>query len=170
MRSKRQYSVPVQEKLKRSKSKDEEKGLDPLPVIVLIDSLLGGPVCLVANLKLGLFAAICGGIMGYTTGKMFSDHGQVKSEISSFVIYLFYFREQEALLKGEYAEVCGKDSKDVRRKKMLKRIHEYEKSLESCNRLKKIEEKKARKIEENEKEHHDRGNVFGANVHCINPL
>ena len=77
VRSKRQYSVPVQEKLKKSKSKEEEKGMDPLPVMgaVIIASLLGGPVCLVANIKLGLFAAIGGGIMGYTTGKMFSDHG-----------------------------------------------------------------------------------------------
>ena len=42
---------------------------------VFIASVFGGPVCLIANLKLGMFAAIGGGIMGYTTGKMFSDHG-----------------------------------------------------------------------------------------------
>ena len=46
------------------------------------------------------------------------------------------------MLKGEYAEVCGKDAKGVRRKKMLKRIHEYEKFLENCNRMKKIENEK----------------------------
>ena len=28
----------------------------------------------VAGLKLGMFAAIGGGIMGYTTGKMFKEH------------------------------------------------------------------------------------------------
>ena len=46
----------------------EKGGMDPIPVFggVLIASVLGGPV---------VFAAIGGGIMGYTTGKMFSDHG-----------------------------------------------------------------------------------------------
>ena len=29
---------------------------------------------LVAGLKLGMFAAVGGGIMGYTTGKMFAEH------------------------------------------------------------------------------------------------
>ena len=45
------------------------------------------------------------------------------------------------MIKGEYAEVCGKDSKDARRKKMLKRIHEYDKVLENCNRLKELKKK-----------------------------
>ena len=57
---------------------------------------------------------------------------------------VYHFREQEAMIKGEYAEVCGagKDSKGAKRKKMLRRIHEYEKFLENCNRLKKVEEEK----------------------------
>ena len=50
------------------------------------------------------------------------------------------------MIKGEYADVCGKDSKGQRRKKMLKRIHEYEKFLENCNRLKKIEKEKQEKL------------------------
>ena len=67
-------------KKKRKKSEEEEEeeeGIDAIPIVcaVLIASVFGGPVCLIANLKLGMFAAIGGGIMGYTTGKMFSDHG-----------------------------------------------------------------------------------------------
>ena len=80
------------EQLKRKKKKkrkkeeveydyndDDQSKIDIIPIFcaVTIASILGGPVCLVANLKLGLFAAIGGGIMGYTTGRMFSDHGHV---------------------------------------------------------------------------------------------
>ena len=74
-----------QEKKKKKKKKkseeeeeeEEEEGIDAIPIVcaVLIASVFGGPVCLIANLKLGMFAAIGGGAMGYTTGKMFSDHG-----------------------------------------------------------------------------------------------
>ena len=67
-------------KKKKKKSEEEEEeegGIDAIPIVcaVFIASVLGGPVCLIANLKLGMFAAIGGGAMGYTTGKMFSDHG-----------------------------------------------------------------------------------------------
>ena len=64
--------------MKKEEDKEkEEGGIDPIPVFggVLIGSVLGGPVLLIAGLKLGMFAAIGGGIMGYTTGKMFSDYG-----------------------------------------------------------------------------------------------
>ena len=64
--------------MKKEEAKVKEKGgMDPIPVFggVLIASVLGGPVVFIAGLKLGMFAAIGGGIMGYTTGKMFSDHG-----------------------------------------------------------------------------------------------
>ena len=41
---------------------------------VFIATCIGGPAILVVGLKLGIIAAIGGGIMGYTTGKMFADH------------------------------------------------------------------------------------------------
>ena len=86
----------VEEQLKRKKKKrkkkeeadydyndDDQSKIDVIPIFcaVTIASILGGPVCLVANLKLGMFAAIGGGIMGYTTGRMFSDHGHVQTVV-----------------------------------------------------------------------------------------
>ena len=81
----RQNTAEEEEQTKKKKKKkkksdeeeEEEEGIDAIPIVcaVLIASCFGGPVCLIANLKLGMFAAIGGGIMGYTTGKMFSDHG-----------------------------------------------------------------------------------------------
>ena len=78
----------LKRKKKRRKKKEEaeydyndnQSKIDVIPIFcaVTIASILGGPVCLVANLKLGMFAAIGGGIMGYTTGRMFSDHGHVE--------------------------------------------------------------------------------------------
>jgi hypothetical protein len=67
------------EKKKDWKEKEEEEGggVDVIPIVggVFIGGVLGVPVILIAGLKLGMFAAIGGGAMGYTTGKMFSDHG-----------------------------------------------------------------------------------------------
>ena len=63
--------------VEEEEEEEEESKIDPIPIVcaVMIASVFGGPVCLIANLKLGMFAAIGGGIMGYTTGRMFSDHG-----------------------------------------------------------------------------------------------
>ena len=46
----------------------------PMAGAVFIATCVGGPAILVVGLKLGMFAALGGGIMGYTTGKMFADH------------------------------------------------------------------------------------------------
>ena len=54
----------------------QEKGSSQVPVAggLFVATVIGSPVCVVAGIKLGMFAAIAGGIMGYTTGKMFADH------------------------------------------------------------------------------------------------
>ena len=59
------------------KGDDEEEGIDVLPIVggVSIALIVGAPVYIVSNIKLAMFTAIGGGIMGYTTGKMFSDWG-----------------------------------------------------------------------------------------------
>ena len=70
--------LAAKKKKRRRKKKAEEKNsIDPIPIVcaVMIASIFRGQVCLIANLKLGMFVAIGGGIMGYTTGRMFSDHG-----------------------------------------------------------------------------------------------
>ena len=46
------------------------------------------------------------------------------------------YRDQDAKIKGQYQEVGGKTPKDVRKKKMLRRIHEYRKFKANCQRLK----------------------------------
>ena len=55
------------------------------------------------------------------------------------------------MIKGEYAAVGGNSPKDRRRKKMLKRIHEYEKFVDNCQRYKEYERDK--KNEGNERRH-----------------
>ena len=64
-------------KRRRKKKAEEENSIDPIPIVcaVMIASIFRGQDCLIANLKLGMFVAIVGGIMGYTTGRMVSDHG-----------------------------------------------------------------------------------------------
>ena len=52
---------------------------------------------------------------------------------------LLLFREQEAKIKGEYSDLKGKAPKDIRRLKMLKRIQQYERFVENCERYKEFE-------------------------------
>ena len=46
----------------------------PVFVGLICAGTLATPVILFMGLKLGMFAAIGGGIMGYATGKMFAEH------------------------------------------------------------------------------------------------
>ena len=74
------HDDPVKKKKKKKKSdkkQELEEGIETLPLLggVSIALCLGAPVYLASNIKLAMFAAIGGGIMGYTTGKMFSDWG-----------------------------------------------------------------------------------------------
>ena len=67
---------------KKKKKKDDQKqefedGMETLPILggFSVALLVGAPVYLASNIKLAMFSAIGGGVMGYTTGKMFSDWG-----------------------------------------------------------------------------------------------
>ena len=143
----------VKEKVKdwKEKQNEEEEGVDVIPIVggVLIASVLGLPVVLIAGLKLGMFAAIGGGAMGYTTGKMFSDHGY-SDRFIKYKIIVRYSREREEMIKGEYAAAVGgkATSKDRRKRRMLRRIHEYEKFVDNCQRYKQYERMKKEKVRE----------------------
>ena len=73
---------------------------------------------MIAGLKLGLFAALGGGVMGYTTGKMFEEHGETQN-----------------MIKDQYCEVDG-GGEGGKTKKTRKRIEEWEKFEANCQKLK----------------------------------
>ena len=132
----------LREAKKKAKDKKEEESSQvpvvPMAGAVVIASVLGGPVCLMAGIKLGMVAALGGGIMGYTTGRLIEEHG-----------------ETESLLKGEYMDV---DQEEVgvkaqsSKKRMLKRIEEYERFEANCQRL-----RQQRAIKKNKKTEKERG-------------
>ena len=72
------------------------------------------------GLKLGMFAAIGGGAMGYTTGKMFSDA-----------------TNDEENIKSEYQDVnAGKGEAGQKIRRRMRRIAEWQKFEENCLRAK----------------------------------
>ena len=46
----------------------------PIAGALFIATCVGSPVTALAGLKLGMFAAVGGAIMGFATGKMFAEH------------------------------------------------------------------------------------------------
>ena len=134
-------------KKKKVKEKKEEESSQvpvvPMAGAVVIASVLGGPVCLMAGIKLGMVAALGGGIMGYTTGRLIEEHG-----------------ETESLLKGEYMDVeqdeVGAKPQQRSKKRMLKRIEEYERFEANCQRLRQQRAMKKNKKTEKEREREKR--------------
>ena len=61
---------------KIEKKDEEEESVSMLPMVAaaFIGTCIGGPAIFAAGLKLGVFAAMGAGAMGYTTGKMFADN------------------------------------------------------------------------------------------------
>ena len=66
-----------QKKKGNEDNKYSEAPVLPMAAAILVASCLGGKVILVAGLKLGMFAAMGGGMMGYTTGKIIQEQGSV---------------------------------------------------------------------------------------------
>ena len=140
----------MREAKKKAKDKKEEENGSQVPVVpiagaVVIASVLGGPVCLMAGIKLGMVAALGGGIMGYTTGRLIEEHG-----------------EAESLMKGEYKdkeeeeEEVGALKPQRSKKRVLKRIEEYERFEANCNRLRQQRALKRNKKSEREREREKR--------------
>ena len=141
----------MREAKKKAKDKKEEENGSQVPVVpmagaVVIASVLGGPVCLMAGIKLGMVAALGGGIMGYTTGRLIEEHG-----------------EAESLMKGEYKDTEEEEEVEVgglkpqrSKKRVLKRIEEYERFEANCNRLRQQRALKRNKKSEREREREKR--------------
>ena len=115
----------------KAEAKEGEDGTS-MPVIpvagaVVIAGVLGGPVCLIAGLKLGLFAALGGGIMGYTTGKMFEEHGETENMLKS-----------AASCSAETEQTTEGGPTEGKKKRMLRRIEEYERFEANCLKLKQL--------------------------------
>ena len=138
----------MREAKKKAKDKKEEENGSQVPVVpmagaVVIASVLGGPVCLMAGIKLGMVAALGGGIMGYTTGRLIEEHG-----------------EAESLMKGEYKDVEEEEQGGLKpqrsKKRVLKRIEEYERFEANCNKLRQQRALKRNKKSEREREREKR--------------
>ena len=56
------------------------------------------------------------------------------------------FREMQSKAKGEYLEHEGEVPLDIRRKKTMKRIHEWERFEANCYMLKELEREKGVKV------------------------
>ena len=50
----------------------------PIATALFVATCLGTPAIALTGLKLGMFAAVGGGIMGFATGKMFAEHELVE--------------------------------------------------------------------------------------------
>ena len=48
------------------------------------------------------------------------------------------FREQDAKIKGEYQEMAGTEPKNIRKKRVMRRIQEYKKFRGNCQRLRRF--------------------------------
>ena len=79
------------------------------------------------GLKLGLFAALGGGIMGYTTGKMFEEHGETENMLKS-----------AASCSAETEQTTEGGPTEGKKKRMLRRIEEYERFEANCLKLKQL--------------------------------
>jgi len=99
----------------------------PVATALFVATCLGTPAIALTGLKLGMFAAVGGGIMGFATGKMFAEH-----------------EEKQALAKGEFSN--GDIPAHIKRKKRIKRIHEWEKFETNCQILRELDDDKICKI------------------------
>ena len=59
-----------------------------------------------------------------------------------------FYREKEAMAKGEFVYEDGKIPSDVKKKEILKRIHEWERFEANCQMLKDLEKEKKKLMEQ----------------------
>ena len=75
-----------------------------------------------------------------------SCSSQLKTSFS--VSLIFISREKEAIAKGEFIFEDGKVPSDVKKKEILKRIHEWERFEANCQMLKDLEKEKKKLVEQ----------------------
>ena len=69
----------------------------PIATALFVATCLGTPAIALTGLKLGMFAAVGGGIMGFATGKMFAEHElvqRIKGEIKLSAFFFFSGRDK----------------------------------------------------------------------------
>ena len=69
-----QDSVESGETVKEPYKREATGSQVPIAGALFIATCVGSPVTALAGLKLGMFAAVGGAIMGFATGKMFAEH------------------------------------------------------------------------------------------------
>ena len=69
-----QESVESVESVKEGYKREPSGSQVPIAGALFIATCVGSPVMALAGLKLGMFAAVGGAIMGFATGKMFAEH------------------------------------------------------------------------------------------------
>jgi hypothetical protein len=69
-----QESVESVEIVKEGYKREPSGSQVPIAGALFIATCVGSPVMALAGLKLGMFAAVGGAIMGFATGKMFAEH------------------------------------------------------------------------------------------------
>ena len=69
-----QESVESEESVKEGYKREPSGSQVPIAGALFIAPCVGSPVMALAGLKLGMFAAVGGAIMGFATGKMFAEH------------------------------------------------------------------------------------------------
>ena len=69
-----QSSVETVESVKEPYRREASGSQVPIAGALFIATCVGSPVTALAGLKLGMFAAVGGAIMGFATGKMFAEH------------------------------------------------------------------------------------------------
>jgi hypothetical protein len=69
-----QESVESGESVKEGYKREPSGSQVPIAGALFIATCVGSPVTALAGLKSGMFAAVCGAIMGFAPGKMFAEH------------------------------------------------------------------------------------------------
>ena len=123
----------------------------PIAGALFVATCLGTPVIALTGLKMGMFAAMGGGIMGFATGKLFADH---EYEVVTMIVVIFdcYSREKQAQARGKYGGDDNSVTAQVKKKKALRRIHEWQRFEANCRVVRELDDDQIIRISEMHRE------------------